>query len=42
MGYDVGTLTVSLVDVASRRVAWRAQATAVVEQDRCGFQRTRP
>jgi hypothetical protein len=36
MGYDVGTLTVSLVDVASRRVAWRAQATAVVEQDARG------
>jgi hypothetical protein len=36
MGYDIGTLTVSLVDVASRRVAWRAQATAVVEQDARG------
>ena len=36
MGYDRGTLMVELVDVASRRVAWRGQATAVVEQNAQG------
>jgi hypothetical protein len=33
MGYDLGTLTVSIVDVESRRVAWRGKASAIVEQD---------
>jgi hypothetical protein len=36
MGYDVGTLVVSLVDVASRRVAWRGRASAVIERDTRG------
>ena len=36
MGYNRGTLTIELVDVASRRVAWRAHATAVVETDARG------
>jgi hypothetical protein len=36
MGYERGTLTLELVDVASRRVAWRGQATAVVERDAQG------
>lgn len=36
MGYDVGTLTVTLVDVASRRPAWRGRASAIVEEDARG------
>jgi hypothetical protein len=36
MGYERGTLTVELVDVASRQVAWRGQASAVVENDAKG------
>jgi hypothetical protein len=36
MGYERGSLTLELVDVASRRVAWRGQATAVVENDARG------
>ena len=36
MGYDVGTLTITLVDVATRRVAWRATASAVIEDDARG------
>jgi hypothetical protein len=33
MGYEEGTLGLEIVDVATRRIAWRASATAVVEQD---------
>lgn len=33
MGYEQGTLTIEIVDVASRRVAWRAKATAVIEKN---------
>jgi hypothetical protein len=33
LGYDIGTLTVSFVDVASRRIAWRGRASAVLEGD---------
>ncbi len=36
MGYEVGTLTVTLVDVESRRPAWRGRASAIVEQDARG------
>lgn len=36
MGYDRGTLTIELVDVPSRRVAWRGQASAVVEREAGG------
>ena len=36
MGYERGTLTIEIVDVASRRVAWRAAATAVIESDARG------
>ena len=32
-GYEEGTLTLEVVDVAARRVAWRATATAVIEQN---------
>ena len=32
-GYQEGTLTLEVVDVAARRVAWRATARAVIEQD---------
>jgi hypothetical protein len=33
MGYAEGTLGLEVVDVATRRIAWRATATAVVEKD---------
>ena len=33
MGYAEGTLTLEVVDVATRRIAWRAAATAVLEKD---------
>jgi hypothetical protein len=33
MGYEEGTLTLEVVDVASRRIAWRAMASAVIEKD---------
>ena len=33
MGYAEGTLTLEVVDVATRRIAWRAAATAVIEKD---------
>jgi len=33
MGYAEGTLGLEIVDVATRRIAWRATATAVVEKD---------
>lgn len=33
MGYEEGTLGLEIVDVASRRTAWRATATAVLDQD---------
>ena len=33
MGYAEGTLGLEIVDVASRRTAWRATATAVLDQD---------
>jgi len=33
MGYEEGTLTIEVVDVASRRVAWRATASAVIDQN---------
>jgi len=36
MGYDQGTLTITLVDVATRRVAWRATASAILESDQRG------
>jgi hypothetical protein len=36
MGYEVGTLTITLVDVESRRPAWRGHASAIVEQDARG------
>jgi hypothetical protein len=33
MGYEEGTLGLEIVDVASRKVGWRASATAVIEED---------
>jgi hypothetical protein len=33
MGYEEGTLTLEVVDVAARRVAWRGMASAVVEKN---------
>ena len=36
MGYDQGTLVITLVDVATRRVAWRATASAILESDQRG------
>lgn len=36
MGYDVGSLTLELMDVATRRVAWRATASAVIEDQPSG------
>ena len=36
MGYERGMLTLELVDVATRRVAWRSQASAVLESDAKG------
>jgi hypothetical protein len=33
MGYSEGTLGLEVVDVATRRIAWRASATAVLEKD---------
>lgn len=33
MGYDEGTLTLEIVDVAARRIAWRAMASAVIEKN---------
>jgi hypothetical protein len=33
MGYEEGTLTLDVVDVATRRLAWRSAATAVIEQN---------
>jgi hypothetical protein len=33
MGYAEGSLGLEVVDVATRRIAWRATATAVVEKD---------
>jgi hypothetical protein len=33
MGYEEGTLGLEIVDVATRRTAWRASATAVIEED---------
>ena len=33
MGYEEGTLTLEVVDVAARRVAWRSTASAVIEQN---------
>jgi hypothetical protein len=36
MGYDRGMLTIELVDVVSRRVAWRGQASAVIESQAGG------
>jgi hypothetical protein len=36
MGYERGTLTIEIVDVATRRIAWRASGSAVVEQDQRG------
>ena len=35
-GYERGTLTLEFVDVASRRTAWRASASAILEQARDG------
>jgi hypothetical protein len=35
-GYERGTLTLEFVDVASRRIAWRASASAILEQNRDG------
>jgi hypothetical protein len=36
IGYDVGTLTLTMIDAASGRDAWRAKASAVVESDARG------
>src|SRR5262249_20023132 len=33
MGYERGMLTLEVVDVASRRIAWRAAASAIIEGD---------
>jgi hypothetical protein len=33
MGYEEGALGLEIVDVAARRVAWRATATAVIEKN---------
>lgn len=38
MGYERGMLTIELVDVRTRRVAWRGRATAVAERDHRGKQ----
>jgi len=36
MGYEVGTLEITITDVATRRVAWRATASAIIEGDAKG------
>jgi uncharacterized protein DUF4136 len=36
MGFERGTLTIELVDVPSRQVTWRGQATAILEQEAGG------